>query len=690
MEINTMEKPGKSLLLVLLLALGLGAVGALLVLDKAVFLDPLPFKAPDGLVYLQGTFEQKGEVEDWGISHIDFLDYRQQNKSFETMAAFSPGEMAFNLVAGKEAERLSGELVSYTYFPLLGVKPALGRFFTAEEDGKPFTHPVAVLSYDLWQRRFDGDKGDKGIVGRAIDLNGEAYTVVGVAPAGFHGLSDKADAWIPSSMPPGPTFVANRRMRWLAGMARLKPGVTLEQARQDMNGITGALARKYPDMNRGMGVRLNPFQDFWFTQDLRRGLRLLTLGAALALLLACFNAAALARPDGLGLRRGVLLALGAGVLGLLLAAWALHALLPLSGITFPSFLHLTVGPAVILAVLVLAALCGLVISRLGTARPDGTDGTAWRFGHKLAIVTQVVLALGLAVIVFFLAKDYRQAVRQDLGFQPQDLLTVRVDLQGPKYETDPQVIEVIRRYLDRVPKVPGVASLAMGGPAIPTDAWVGGYITIEGHPSETPDGMYPIMTHGVSPEYFQVLGVPIVAGRVFTAAEAGPPGTPYNVVVSKAMAEKHWPGESPLGKHLKFGARNNPAHPMLTVIGVAADVQHQGLLAEERPAPDLYLPILQSPVRLPTTLNFLIRPQKGVAPASLVPAVERELLAVAPDSPPYDAATMEERLHRQTQGSRFRLLLASLGAGLAILFAATSVRSWRAVRPEPIRERKIA
>lgn len=679
-----MEKPGKSLLLVLLLALGLGAFGALLVLDKAVFLDPLPFRAPDGLVYLQGTFEQKGEVEDWGISHIDFLDYRQQNQSFETMAAFSPGEMAFNLVAGQEAERLSGELVSYTYFPLLGVKPALGRFFTAEEDGKPFTHPVAVLSYDLWQRRFNSDKG---IVGRAIDLNGEAYTVVGVAPAGFHGLSDKADAWIPSSMPPGPTFVANRRMRWLSGVARLKPGATLEQARQDMNGITAALARKYPDMNRGMGVRLNPFQDFWFTQDLRRGLRLLTFGAALALLLACFNAAALARPDGLGLRRSVLLALGAGVLGLLLAAWALHALLPVSGITFPSFLHLTVGPAVIAAVLALAALCGLIISRLGTAR---SEDPRWRTLQGIVAVAEVVLALGLAVSAGLLAKDYGQAVRQDLGFQPKDLLTVRVDLQGPKYETDPQVIEVIRRYLDRVPKVPGVASLAMGGPAIPTDAWVGGYITIEGHPSETPDGMYPIMTHGVSPEYFQVLGVPIVAGRVFTAAEAGPPGTPYNVVVSQAMAEKHWPGESPLGKHLKFGARNNPAHPMLTVIGVAADVQHQGLLAEERPAPDLYLPILQSPVRLPTTLNFLIRPQKGVAPASLLPAVERELLAVAPDSPPYDAATMEERLHRQTQGSRFRLLLASLGAGLAILFAAASLGARRAARPEPIRERKIA
>jgi len=655
---------GRGLAALLVLTLGFGALAAVLVVDKAVFLDPLPFKSPAGLVSLQGVFEQKGDVQDWGISHIDFLDWRKQNKVFEQMAAFSPGEMAFNLISGNESERLSGELVSYTYFPVLGIKPAAGRFFTAEEDGQPFTHPVAVLSYGLWQRHFGGDPG---AVGKTLDLNGEPYKIVGVAQQGFRGLSDKADAWIPSSMPPGPTFVANRRMRWLGGVARLKPGVTPEQAQADLSRITSALAAKYPDMNEGMGVVVKPFQSFWSGQ-LRDGLRLLTLGAALVFLLAGFNAAALLGQA--SLVRRLLLTMAAAVLGLALAAWVLHALVPVSGVTFPSFLHLSVGPAVILAMLALADVLGVV---LGLAPVRAAAGSRRLLG--IAAGLQVALALVLLVTAGLKTADYRRAVSQDLGFRTAGLLTLRVDLQGPKYEKDPQVIDAIRVYRERLPKVPGVAELAIGGPTIPTDPWAGGYITIEDHPSDTPDGMYPIMTHGVSPDYFKVLGVPILQGRVFTAEEAGAPGTPYGVVVSKEMAEQQWPGQNPLGKHLKFGARKNPLHPMLTVIGVAGNVQHEGLLAEKRPAPDLYLPILQSPVRLPTTLNILARPQKGVTPESLVPALEREMRAIASDSPPYDPATMEERIQRQTQGGRFRVLLVSLFAALALLLAAIAVYS---------------
>ena len=367
---------GSVIATVVLLALGFAVLGALLVLDKAVFLDPLPFKATSGLALLQGTFTHKGEVEDWGISHIDFLDWRQQNRVFEQMAAFSPGELAFNLMAGNAAERLSGELVSYNYFPLLGVRPAAGRFFTAEEDGKPFTHPVVVLSHGLWQRRFGGDPA---VVGRTLDLNGQPYRVVGVAPRGFRGLTDKADAWIPSAMPPGPTYVANRRMRWLEGIARLKPGATLAQAQRDMDRVTAGLAQRYPEMNKGMGVRLSPFRALWFG-ELGGGLRLLTLGAALALLFAVLDAAALLaprRPSAAGaplavrqiVARAVAVSLCGGALGLALAAWLLHALLPRSGLTFPSFLDLTLGWAVIGGVLALALLCGVAIGLAG-ARAD--------------------------------------------------------------------------------------------------------------------------------------------------------------------------------------------------------------------------------------------------------------------------------------------------------------------------------
>ena len=285
------KNPGLAAAALLLLTLGFGALSALLIVDQGVFLDEPPYKDPSRLVTLTGMFDDEGKVEEWGISHFDFLDWRQQNKTFQQMAAFSPGGLDFNLVVGNQAERVSGELVSYNFFSLLGGDPALGRAFTPEEDGKPFEHRVTVLGHDLWRRRFGADPQ---VVGKGVDLNGEKYTVVGVAPAGFRGISGKAEAWIPSSMPPGPVYVSNRRMRWLGGVARLKPGVTLESASRDMDRVTSALAAQFPDSNKGMGVRLAPLKDSW-SSSWKADLRLLTLGAALLLLFAALDVTALLR-----------------------------------------------------------------------------------------------------------------------------------------------------------------------------------------------------------------------------------------------------------------------------------------------------------------------------------------------------------------------------------------------------------
>lgn len=660
------KNPGFAALAVLLLALGFGAFGATAILDKALFVDELPYQDPSRLLLLQGTFEEKeGEVQEWGISYIDFLDWRKEVRHFEQMAALSPGEMAFNLVVGNQAERLSGELISYNYFSVLGIQLALGRSFTPEEDGTPFQHPVTILSHDLWQRRFGGDPG---VVGRSLDLNGQEYKVVGVAPQGFHGLSDKADAWIPSSMPPGPVFVNSRRMRWLAVVARLKPGVTVEQAQADLNRITDALETKFPESNQGMGVIAEPLDESW-VGDLRSGLRPLTLAAALILLFACLSVAGLLRnrlaagagggPAGRAFAPGLLLALlGAGV-GLALASWAVAALVPVSGLTFPSFLRLSAGPAVIAALLALAVLGGLLIGLLAR-----TKGGGWQ---RLSVVAQVALAVTLAATAGLMARGYGRVVGQELGFQPKNIQTVRVDLQGNRYKTDHEVIATVRRYMERVEKLPGVERWALAGPTVPTDPWAGGYITIEDHDSDLPGGIYPIMTHSITPDYFEVLGVPILQGRAFTLADAGEPATPYNVIVSRAMAEQQWPNQNPLGQRLKFSTRANPAHPWLTVVGVAENILQEGLFADERPAPDLYLPILISPIRLPTTINFLVVPKAGVDPAGLVADLEREVRAATPDSPTYDAASLEERLDKQSRKGRFLVELAVLCAVLTLL-----------------------
>jgi putative ABC transport system permease protein len=665
------KNPAFAAVALLLLTLGFGLLGAMLIVDKGAFLDQPPYKDPARLVTLTGTFDDEGNVQDWGISHIDFLDWRQQNQVFQQMAAFSPGGLDFNLVAGDQTERVSGELVSYNFFSLLGATPALGRAFTAEEDGKPFEHPVAVLGYDLWQRRFGGDRG---VVGKSADLNGQKYTVIGVAPRGFHGLSGKADAWIPSSMPPAPIYVANRRMRWLGGVASLKPGVTLEAAQRDMDRVTTALAAQHPESNKGMGVRLTPIQQAW-SAGLQPDLRLLTLGAVLLLLFACVDVALLLRrragaPDGTAegtAGAGLVLSLAGAALGLALASWAVSKLIPASGLDYPGFVRLSAGPGVIAAVLLLAVVCGLLIGVAG--RGTGTS-SGWRLVQGVTAVVTIVLAVTLSAGAGLMAKGYRQGVSRDhLGFDPRNLLILRVDLQGPKYKEDAQVIAVVRAYLDRVAKVPGVKSFAIGGPTIPTDAWVGAYITIEDHNSSTPAGTYPIMTHAVSPDYFRVLGVRLLQGRAFTLADSPPPGSPFPVIVSREMAAQQWPKKSPLGQRIKFSTRDTQGHPWLPVVGVVDEVQHEGLLVGKRPAPDIYLPILTSPIRIPTTLNFLVRPQAGVSTASLVPALEREIHAVTPDTPTFDAATLEERLAKQTQKGRFQVGLAALLAGLALLLA---------------------
>ncbi len=658
------KNPGSSALALLLLTLGFGALAAPVVLGKAAFVNPLPFRNASRLVLLQGIFTHEGKTEDWGISHIDFLDWRRQNKAFAQMAAFSPGEMAFNLVVpGQPAERLSGELVSYNYFSILGAAPALGRFFTPVEDGEPFTHPVAVLGHDLWQRRFGGDPK---LVGQSVNLNGRPYTVVGVAPEGFRGITDKADAWIPSSMPPGPVYVNSRRMRWLEGVAPLEPGVTLEQAQADLDRVTSALGKQYPESNQGMGVRVQPLVAYWLAPTVSSGLRLLIAAGAVVLLLAFFSLAGLLRNRmrDAAVAAGVLLAaLGAG-LGLLLATWAVRALVPVSGISFPSFLRLAPDAVVIAGAFAVALLGGALAGLVAR----------WRLAQSLAVVLQLGVALAVLAVAALISKGYVQAVGQDLGFRRDNLLILRADLQGPAYKEDLKVIETVRRYLDRLSKVDGIESLAICGPTVPTDPWTGGYVTIEDHDSDLPGGIYPIMMHSVSPGYFPLLDIAVLQGRGFTQADSGVPGTPYNVIVSKAMAEQQWPGQNPLGKRLKISLRQSP-HPWLTVVGVVEDVRHQGLLVPERPAPDLYLPILISPLRLPTTIDFLVVPRPGVSTASLVQDLERGIQDVTPDSPAYDVATMQERLAKQTQKARLQVRLAELFAALLLLLAAVGVHS---------------
>lgn len=696
------NRPGFAAAAILTLALGIGATAAMFTVVDALLLNELPYRDASRLVVLTGTFAEKGEVKDWPISQMDFEDWRKRNGVFEDMSVYSPGDLALNLggEAQQDAERLEGELVSWTYFPLLGLQPARGRFFGPEEDSEPMADYVAVLSHDLWQRRFGGDPA---IVGTEIQLNGRPYLVLGVGPRGFRGLSDRADLWVPSQVPPKPFYLTSRKLRWVEAVARLKPGVTGEQAQAEMTRIAGNLEREYPDLNQGIGVKVTALRDHWFG-SLRLGLLVLTAGACILLVIACINVANLlltraiaeqranAIRMSLGADRGrllrqlltqsLLLSLIGAVLGLLLAQWATPALLAASGVRFQSFVDVTAGPQVIAAIVGVALLCGGLfgivpvwitfqadlshsLTRQGNQPMKGFGRQ--RFQNAVVIV-QVALAMFLTVGAGLMAKGFQRAVSQDLGFRPQRLLTWRVDMRGARYAEDEPVVAQVREYLDRLQAVPGVAQVEMANPTIPTDPWTGGYFLYQDHRSDAPDGTYPQIVHAVSPGYFEALGIPLVRGRLFTKQDA--PGS--GVVVSQSLADEHWPGRDPIGKLLRNGGARADADAWLPVIGVVADIRHEGLLADEQPAGDVYLPLLQAPWR-PLTMNFLARPEEGVSPESLIPAVRREMKAIAPDLPIYDVATLEERLSGQAAKARFQVLLVGLFTLMALVLAAVGI-----------------
>ncbi len=696
------RRPGFATAAILTLALGIGATAAMFTVVDALLLDELPYRDASRLVVLTGTFEEKGEVQDWPISQMDFDDWRRQNSVFEEMSVYSPGDFALNLEGEGEqdAQRLNGELVSWTYFPLLGIEPAVGRFFTREEDSKPMEDYVAVLSHHLWQSRFGGDPS---VVGRQVRINGRPYLVLGVAPRGFRGVTDTADVWVPSQVPPKPFYLTSRRLRWLEVLARLKPGVSVGQAQAEMTRIAGVLEREYPDLNTGIGARVTGLRDHWFGA-MKFGLLVLTAGACILLVIACINVANLLLTQAiaeqrshairmaLGADRGrllrellsqsLLLSLIGAALGLLLASWSTPALLAVSGVELQSFVDVSPGLKVVAAVVGVALLCGALfgivpvwitfqadlahsLTRQGNQPMKGFGRQ--RFQHAV-VVLQVALAMFLTVGAGLMAKGFQKVISQDLGFRRESILTFRVDMRGDKYAKDEPVVRLVREYLDRLAAVPGVARVEMADPTIPSDPWTGGYILYEDHRSDAPDGTYPQVMHAVSPGYFEILGIPLVKGRVFTPRDT----LSFGVVVSKALADEHWPGQNPLGKRLKNGGGRAVDAPWFTVIGVVADVQHQGLLADEQPAGDIYLPLLQLPWR-PLTMSFLVRPREGGSPRDLLPALRREMKAVAPDLPVYDVLTLEERLSQQAARARFQIVLVSLFTLIALVLASVGI-----------------
>lgn len=690
--------PGFTAAAVLTLALGIGATSSIFTLLRAVLLDALPYKDPGSLVLVRGLMTREAP-EDWPISWLDVQDLRAEQKVFAGLAAVGD-DMSYNLGSTGEPEHVAGEMVTADYFDLLGIRPVAGRTFQPEED-RPGEARVVLLGHDLWKRRFGGDPK---VIGSAVRLNEEPYTVVGVMPAGFRGLTDVAEVWLPAGISGstlGAHYVEMRRYRWMFAVARLAPGVSVERAQQELDTIFGRMAQEYADSNEHFSLRITPLAEAWFG-DLRPQLLVALGAAAFVLLIACTNVAnlLLARAAGRQKEMSVRSALGAGrgrlvrqllaesvvlsllgcALGLLLAWWATGLLARSGAIELRSFVDARIDPMVAGITVALGLFCGVVFGLapavlatrvdLQSGLKQGAQGTTGAPGRRRfqagLVIVEVGLALALLAGAGLMIKGFRQFIHTDLGLRPQGVLTMQLDLTGERY-LDSDVYRAFARQLhDRLAAVPGVESVALEGPGIPTGEWNSASFSLEDRPELD---LVSMLRHHVTPRYFETLGIPVLDGRDFTPQDAHGTGPPV-VIVSEALAKQFWPGspsgQAALGKKLKPGPRDSPL-PWFTVIGVVRDVNHRGLGGEVQSDPDVYLAVFQSPARSPTRLAVLVRSPQP--PATLAPAVRQAIREIAPALTPYDVKTLQERLSAQTVRGTSLVRLMTVLAGIALLLA---------------------
>ena len=661
------RNPGFTTVAVLTLALGIGANTAIFTLVNEVLLRPRPgIGSPEELVDIGRT--QDGSGFD-NFSYPNYVDFRDRNRCFSGLLGYEIEPRQVSLTEGDAAEPVFGALVSGNYFSVLQVTPALGRFFSPEEDRTPGTHAVMVLSYRYWQRRF---AGDRAILGREIKINSHPFQVIGVAPEGFRSTMILApDAWFPLMMTPvvipGSHLLDERRDVWMVAIGRLKSGVTLQQARAEMNALAAQLEQEYPEDNRGKGVALYPSSLFpgEFQGMVGGFLALLMVIVGLVLLIASFNVAgmmlarATARQREIAVRlavganrgrllrqlltEGLLLFLAGGAAGLLVAVWMKDLLLVLlPQLPVAVELNLSLDWRVLGFTLLLSLLVGLLstlapalqASRLDlvTALKEDASGGSFRKPRlrQVLVLGQVAVSLVLLVAAGLFLRALQRAATMDPGFDPAGVEMVSLDLSLAGYQgTDG--LAAWGQLLERVRALPGVraASLAWDLPLDGGRRGLGG-IEVPGHVA--PDGGRVISAdwNVVAPGYFQTLKIPLWRGRDFTKADRE--GAPRVAIINQTMAQRFWPGQDPVGQQILHA--DDEGNRPLEIIGVARDTKNASL--GEAPELFVYVPLQQYYFR---EMTLVVRTENGARLHSDVRAAVR---AINPNLPILHAQSLAE------------------------------------------------
>jgi putative ABC transport system permease protein len=712
--LRTLRKdPGFTTVAILTLALGIGANTAIFSVIYTVLLRPLPYHDPDRLVMLGERSPAKGFDQE-KVSGPDFIDWQRQNRVFESMA-FWPGWLGteeFNLAGAEGTEKVKTIYASSALFPVLGVTPLLGRTFLPEEDNWEGNR-VAVISYELWQNRFGADPH---VLGRVLTIDSYGrrdYTIVGVMPRGFR-FPDECQLWLPAGWM-GVHLDERRSGHWHAVIARLKPGVTLAQVRSDMNVIQARIARDHPNDLVGSQAAVVPLLDQTLGRNLRPALLILWAAVACVLMIACVNLANLLLARGVGRQRevavrlavgatrwrvirqllaeSILLALAGGGLGALLSSWGIGLIIAIAGSHVPRLTEVktdTVSLAFTLAVsLITGVFFGfapawqLSKTDLNQGLKEGSRSGGGFLGRNplrpLLVMFEISLSLVLLIGVGLMTRSFVSLLRINRGFQPDHLLTASLDFSVSGFTTwvepaatRPQV--TLQQIVSRIRNHPGIESVAAVS-KLQRD--IGNALTqpvvIENHPSIA-SGEYPTADfQGVGPDYFRVMGIPLLRGRSFTEDDAYQ--EPWVAIINESMARRYFSNENPVGKRLALGAAKSPRQPVtnpsgrplwMEIAGVVADTKTLSLSAET--VPEIYVPYWQWPMQSPTLVV------RTAANPSLVAAmISDEVKAANKNLPPPVVQTMEEILSDSVAQPRYQTMLLSLFGISALILAMLGV-----------------
>lgn len=696
------KNPGFTAVAVLTLALGIGANTAIFSVINTVLLQPLPFPQPDHIVQLQTSFPGGGN----GVTSIPkFMAWRDLTQVFDNPALYDLGVGRMNLTGGDRPEQISGIHVSANYFPLFGARMAQGRAFTAEEDIPNGPH-LAVISAGLWRSRYGSDPS---MVGKNIEIGGQLYEVIGILDSSFR-WDPPMDVWLPLQADPDSANQGN----YLLSAARLKPGISLQQAKTAMSVAAEAFRRKYPNNlgpRNGFTVQLLKETE---VANVRPALLLLLGTVAFVLLIACANIAnlllaraavrrremAIRSAMGAGRRRiiyqllteSVMLSLTGGVLGLILGYFGVRALLAMNPGNIPRIgdtgANVTMDWRILVFTLAISILTGILFGLIPAIHASRTDlnitlkesssrsGTGFRQNkaRSILVITEMALALILLAGSALLIRTYFALRSVQPGFDRHNILTMNMSLDDARYQKTAGVALLVRDGVERIQSLPGVEAAATTC-SLPLEPSFGLGFTIEGQsvtdPRNQPGGAW----RSISPSYFSIFRIPVIRGRAFT--DRDDTGAAPVVIVNQALVKQYFKNQDPIGVRITIGKSAGPqfTEPPRQIVGVVSDVRDGGL--NQNPFPIMYIPVSQVTDGM-TLLNEEILPimwvvRTKVAPYSLSQDIQRELRAASGGLPVGKIRSMEQVVAESTARDDFNTTLLTIFAGVALLLAAVGI-----------------